>query len=60
MRIELKCAGCGGNNFKLGDELEENAQVTCDDCGHEIGSMAQLKEQLADEVMRRARPEHSN
>ena len=59
MRIELKCALCGGNNFKLGDQLEEDAQVACDDCGHEIGSLAELKKKLADEVMRRARPEHS-
>ena len=59
MRIELKCADCGGNNFRLGDEFEENAEVTCDDCGHRIGSMAELKQHLADEVMRRARPAHS-
>ena len=56
MRIDIKCAACDGNNFKLDDEFEENAQVACDDCGHEIGSMAELKKKLADEVMRRARP----
>lgn len=60
MRIELKCASCGGNNFKLDDQLEEDAQIVCDDCGHAIGSLAQLKAKLADEVMRRARPGRSD
>ena len=47
MRIELKCAVCGGNNFKLDEQLDENVQVECEDCGHEIGSLAELKEKLA-------------
>ena len=59
MRIGLKCAVCGGNNFKLEDQLEEDAQIACEDCGHEIGSLAELKEKLAEEVMKRARPQHS-
>ena len=59
MRIEVKCAFCGGNNFKLDDEIEENSQIACADCGHEIGTLGELKEKLANEVMRRARPEHS-
>ena len=59
MRIDLKCAVCGGNNFKLDGQLDENAQIKCEDCGHEIGSLAELKERLADEVMKRALPRHS-
>ena len=60
MRIELKCAYCGGNSFKLDDQLDEDAQIDCDDCGHAIGSLAELKVKLADEVMRRARRERSD
>ena len=59
MRIELECAVCGSNNFKLDNKIEDDAQVICDDCGHEIGSMAELKKKVADEVMKRARPQTS-
>lgn len=59
MRIELNCAVCGGNNFKLDEMVDEDAQVVCDDCGHEIGSMAELQKMLAEEVLKRARPQPS-
>ena len=54
MRIELNCAVCGENRFNLGDVLEGDAIVLCSACGHEIGTLAELKERIATEVLRRA------
>jgi uncharacterized Zn finger protein len=55
MRIELNCAECASNNFELGDAQTDDCLVACAECGHVIGTMGQLKERLADEVIRRSR-----
>lgn len=53
MRIELNCAECGENRFNLGEGIEGDAIVRCKVCGHKIGTLAELKERIAAEVMRR-------
>ncbi len=50
LRIELNCAECGGNRFSLDRDLDDASQVRCEDCGHEIGTMADLKRMVAVEV----------
>jgi DNA-directed RNA polymerase subunit RPC12/RpoP len=55
MRIELNCAQCGRNSFGIDQDHPNHALVYCTDCGHEIGTMAELKERVAAEVMRRVR-----
>jgi DNA-directed RNA polymerase subunit RPC12/RpoP len=54
MRIELKCARCGKNSFNLGKGAEDDSLIRCELCGHEIGTMAELKERVAAEVLRLA------
>ena len=54
MDIELKCAECGSNRFTLCRFDDDNTDIECEDCGHKIGTMAELKSRLADEVMKRA------
>ena len=54
MRIELKCAECGKNSFNLGQGAEDDSVIRCELCGHEIGTMAELKERVAAEVLRLA------
>ena len=55
MKIELKCAACGSNNFELNNAETDECVITCGECGHVIGTMGELKTQLAEEVVRRAR-----
>ena len=52
MRIELNCAACGNNHFSLDQEMADSTRVRCRDCGHQIGTLAQLKEMVAAEVVR--------
>ena len=55
MRIELNCAECGDNRFTLIQAMKNGTVVRCSECGHEIGTMEELKERVAAEVMKRAR-----
>ena len=53
MRIELNCAKCGDNSFKILEGMGDDAVIRCADCNHIIGTMAELKERVANEVMKR-------
>ena len=55
MRIELNCARCGDNSFKILEGMADDAVIRCADCHHVIGTMAELKDRVANEVMRRAK-----
>jgi len=55
MRIDLKCAKCRSNNFELANADADSSEILCADCGHVIGTMGELKERLAAEVIRRSR-----
>jgi predicted nucleic acid-binding Zn ribbon protein len=54
MRIELNCAKCGENRFTIIQGMKDEADVSCSECGHKIGTMGDLKQLLAAEVMKRA------
>ena len=51
MRIDLNCTVCGQNRFSLDHETEDDSLIRCEECGHEIGTMAELKRQVAEEVL---------
>jgi hypothetical protein len=54
MRIELNCAKCGSNRFSLDHGNSDGSLIICEECGHEIGTLAKVKQMVADEVMRRS------
>lgn len=54
MRIDPSCAACGKNCFSLTEAGNDNSVVTCEDCGHVIGTMGDLKEKVAAAVLTRA------
>ena len=51
---DLNCAACGGNRFSLDHGNSDRSLIICEDCGHEIGTLAKLKQMVANEVMRRS------
>ena len=54
MRIDLNCQMCGGNRFSIQKYSENDTRIHCEDCEHDIGSLAELKERVAAEVLSRA------
>lgn len=60
MRIELNCAQCGQNRFDIVEDHADHVHVYCAECRHDMGTMAQLKERLAAEVIRRAERRQAN
>lgn len=54
MKIELNCSSCGNNRFSLTNAMTDECQVFCVECGHGIGSLGQLKERMAEEILTRA------
>jgi hypothetical protein len=56
VRIDIVCASCGSNRFSIDRAAADDTRIRCDDCTHEIGTLAELKERVAEEVLRRARP----
>ncbi len=53
MRIDLNCACCGSNRFSMDQAESDHSLIRCLDCGHLIGTLGNLKEQVAAEVLRR-------
>ena len=53
MRIELNCAACGSNRFSLDQGNSDRSLIICEDCGHEVGTLAKLKQMVAEEVLKR-------
>ena len=49
--IELNCPTCGNNRFNYPDQDEE--PVCCQFCGDSIGTYAELKQQVEQQVVRR-------
>jgi hypothetical protein len=52
MRIDLACSGCGKNRFALDGEIADATEVHCETCGQPIGTMAELKERVAEAVLK--------
>lgn len=54
MKIELTCAECGKNRFSIADAVTDDAVIHCEDCGHEIGTLRDLKQRVASAVLNRS------
>ena len=53
MRINLACAECGQNRFTLEGAKTDDCLIHCEDCGHKIGTLRELKERVALAVLSR-------
>ena len=55
MHIDLKCAVCGGNNFRIDEAENDLSAIDCYDCGHEVGTWGQIKVRILDVMTGRGR-----
>jgi hypothetical protein len=50
MRIDLSCAECGQNDFRLDQVDDPLALITCIECGHLVGTLQTLQERVIDQL----------
>ena len=51
------CSECGSNRFRYPYELKDDAVITCEDCGREVGTVADLQRKVVEQASRqRTRP----
>lgn len=48
--VEIHCAVCGSANYSLPGGGADEAPVRCNDCGRELGTVAELKAEMLDQV----------
>jgi DNA-directed RNA polymerase subunit RPC12/RpoP len=46
--VELHCDQCGSANLTLPARSDEDGAIACNDCGGQLGTLAELKEELLD------------
>lgn len=54
MRIYFSCAECGKNRFSLTDAESDACMVRGEDCGHDVGTLAELKRYFSAAVTQQA------
>ena len=50
--VEIHCDRCGSANLSIPGESRQSAPIACNDCGEELGTVAELKEQLLAAALR--------
>lgn len=55
MRVQLSCINCGSNDFRLDEARSDDCTVTCGQCGHVVGTLGELKQRVAEEVLASAK-----
>jgi Zn ribbon nucleic-acid-binding protein len=50
MRIDLSCAECGQNDFRLDQVNDPLALIECRECGHLVGTLQSLQERVVEQL----------
>jgi uncharacterized Zn finger protein len=50
MKIDLRCRECGGNHFRIDTVKRDDAIITCQECGHQVGTLGDVKKQVVAQV----------
>lgn len=49
--VEIHCAACGSANYSLPQGMAGAAPVRCNDCGRELGTVAELEAEMAAQAL---------
>lgn len=52
LTIDLSCGECGGNRIRIPALATDDSAIVCEDCGHRLGSLGELKLQVERAVLR--------
>lgn len=50
--IDLSCGECGSNRLDIPAQAGDDGEVTCEECGHALGSLAEVKTRVEQAVLR--------
>jgi len=50
MKIDLRCRECSGNHFRIDTAQHDEAIITCQECGHQVGTLAEVKQQVIAQI----------
>ena len=54
LRIDLSCAECGSNRLDIPARANDDSPVVCEECGHALGSLGEVKSRVEAAVLRAA------
>lgn len=55
LKIDLSCGECGSNRLDIPARASDDSPVVCEECGHVLGSLGEVKTRVAEAVLRGAR-----
>ena len=54
-RIDLSCHQCGSNRLDIPANAEDDSPVVCEECGHALGSLGEVKRKVEQAVLRKGK-----
>lgn len=54
LSIDLACAQCGSNRLDIPASAADDSPVVCEECGHVLGSLGDVKSRVEQAVLRRS------
>ena len=55
LKVDLSCAECGSNRLAIPADASDDSPVVCEECGHALGSLGEVKTRVEEAVLRYAR-----
>ncbi len=52
LKIDLSCGACGSNRLDIPAQATDDSAVACQECGHALGSLGDLKTRVEQAVLR--------
>lgn len=52
LRIDLSCGECGSNRLDIPAQAGDHSPVVCEECGHALGSLGEVKNRVEQAVLR--------
>ena len=52
LRIDLSCGECGSNRLDIPARAGDDSPVVCEECGHALGSLGDVKSRVEQAVLR--------
>lgn len=51
MPLDIHCPECGSNNLRLNGAEADDSVIACGECGHVLGTLETLKDEVSDFVI---------